>query len=253
MSLTEALPAGVFAVMLVFARVGGVMMLVPGFGDVVVPQRLRLILALYLSVLLASVLTLPPIPAAAGDFVGLVGGELLTGVFLGMMVRIMVSALDAAGVIISLQMGLAIAQMYDPGAAQQSVLTSVFVSMMGVLLMFLTDTHHLLLRGIANSYGLFVPGALLPVGDLADSMAHMTGASFRLGLELSAPFVIMGILFNVALGLISRLMPQLQLFMVVMPLQIIGGLAILGGTLLAVMTWFLDDFTRALNALLLPG
>lgn len=253
MSLSEALPAGIFAVMLVFARVGGIMALVPGFGDLVVPQRLRLVLALFLSVLLSPVLTLPSMPDTTGAFMGLFGGELVMGVFLGTMVRIMVAALDSAGVIISLQMGVALAQMYDPGAAQQSVLTGVFMSMIGVLLLFLTDTHHLLLQGIANSYALFVPGAPLPVGDLADSMAHVTAASFRLALELSAPFVIMGLLFNVALGLISRLMPQLQLFMVVLPLQIIGGLAILAGTLLAMMTWFLDDFTRALRAFLLPG
>jgi len=250
--LSQMLPVSIFAILLVFSRVGAVMMLMPGIGDVVVPQRYRLILALLLSFLLSEALTLPPMPGDAGTFCALVGSEVIIGIFLGVMIRIMTAALDAAGVIMSLQMGLAMAQIFDPGAAQQNVITGVFLSMIGGLLIFLTDTHHLLLRGIANSYGVFVPGASLPVGDFADSMAHVTAASFRLALELSSPFVVMGILLNVVLGLVSRLMPQLQLFMVIMPLQLIGGLAILAGTLLAVMTWFLDDFTRALQSLL-PG
>ena len=81
-------------------------------------------------------------------------------------------------------------------------------------------------------------------------MARVVASSFELAVELAAPFVVLGTMFYIALGLLSRLMPQLQIFFVAMPLQIIGGLAIFALTLYAVMTWFLDAFTRTLGAIL---
>jgi flagellar biosynthesis protein FliR len=245
-TLAQLLPANIFAVMLVFCRTGSALMLLPGFGDLYVPQRYRLILALLLAALVATALG-THLPAAPGNVEGLarlVGGEILIGLFLGTIGRIILGALDTAGMIVSFQLGLSAAQIFNPAAAQQGAITGAFMTVLGVLIIFLTNTHHLLLRALVGSYDLFAPGGFPIIGDLSDTVAHVVAASFRLAVELSAPVIVLGTVFFVAMGLLSRLMPQLQIFFVILPIQIVGGLLVFGLTLYAVMSWFLGGFTE---------
>src|SRR5438309_2593274 len=112
MPLASFLPANAFAVMLVFARIGSALMLLPGFGELFVPQRYRLLLALLLSLMLAAVLApvLPALPVGVPGLVALVVGEILVGVFVGTLARMLLMALETAGSIVSLQLGLSSAQ-----------------------------------------------------------------------------------------------------------------------------------------------
>lgn len=251
MTLSQFLPANLYAVLLVFARVGAALMLLPGFGELYVPQRYRLIFAVLLALLLAVVLRpiLPPLPASPAVLLATLFGEIVIGAFLGTIARVLLSALETAGAIVSLQLGLSTAQVFNPAAQQQGAITGALMMVLGVLVIFLTNTHYLLLRALVDSYSLFTPGAPLPVDDLADAMAHVAAASFRLALELSAPLLVLGTVFYVAMGLISRLMPQLQVFFVAVPAQIIGGVLIFALTLTAVMRWFLDDFVGLFSRL----
>jgi flagellar biosynthetic protein FliR len=249
--LSQLLPADLFAVMLVFTRVGAALMLLPGFGDLYVPQRYRLLLAIFLSLLLTASLKpmLPALPGHPAQLVVLLGGEILVGLFLGTAARIMLSALETAGMIVSLQLGLSAAQIFNPALAQSGAITSAFLTVVGVLVIFLTDTHYLMLRAVIGSYGLFPPGVFPIVGDLSEALAHVVAGAFALAVELAAPFIVIGTLFFVALGLLSRLMPQLQVFFVVLPVQIAGGLVVFAFTLVAVMGWFIDGFTQSLGAI----
>jgi len=167
--LEELLPANLFAVMLIFARIGSALMLLPGFGEFYVMQRYRLLLALVLSALLTPVLApaLPPLPQGVAALVTAVGSEVAIGLFLGSIARILLSALDIAGTVVSLQLGLSSAQIFNPQVAQQGTLPSVFYGMLGVLLIFVTDLHHLLLRAMVDSYSVFTPGTLPPLGDFS--------------------------------------------------------------------------------------
>jgi flagellar biosynthetic protein FliR len=106
-----------------------------------------------------------------------------------------------------------------------------------------------MLRALVDSYTLFVPGTLPPFEDLASTMVRYVGLSFRLAVELASPLIVAGTLFYVALGLVAKLMPQLQVFFIIMPLQIVGGLLIFALTLVAVMRWFGDSFAAAIGAL----
>jgi flagellar biosynthetic protein FliR len=248
-TLAEFLPANVFAVMLVFMRIGGAIMLLPGFGDAYVPARYRLLLAIYLSVILASSLAplLPPTPAQPAALVVLLGGEIAIGLFFGVVARTLLAALDIAGNIISFQLGLSAAQVFNPALQQSGALTSSFLSVLGVLVIFLTDTHHLMLRGVISSYGSMPPGAFPAIGDFSEAMIRLISTTFALAVSLAAPFIVLGTIFFVALGLLSRLMPQLQVFFVILPIQVAGGLVIFAFTLYAVMSWFMDGFTQALG------
>lgn len=254
MPLTQFLPANVFAALLIFARIGTAMMQLPGFGEIYVPQRFRLLLALILSTLLLPILapTLPPLPATAAALVVVLGSEIVIGLFIGTLARLLLTALETAGQVVSLQSGLSAAQVFNPMLATQTTIPSTFYSLLGVLLIFLTNLHHLMLRGLVDSYMIFTPGQLPPLGDLSQTAARMVAGSFRLAIEMSGPFIVLGTIFSVALGLIGRLVPQIQILFVSQPLQVMGGLILFAFVLAAGMGWFLDGFVQQL-AIIIPS
>jgi flagellar biosynthesis protein FliR len=249
--LRQVLPANLFAAALIFARIGSALMLLPGFGEFYVLQRYRLLLGLFIAALLTPVLApmLPKLPDSAVDLVAMVGSEVTIGLFLGTVSRVLLSALDIAGTVVSFQLGLSAAQVFNPMAAAPGSVTGTLYSVLGVLLIFVTDLHHLLLRALVDSYAVFAPGVLPSLGDLSDVMARSVSGAFLIGMELSAPFILMGLLFFVAIGIVGRLVPQLQILFVTLPLQILGGLVALGFVLSVSMQWFLESFARQFTAL----
>jgi flagellar biosynthetic protein FliR len=251
--LAQLLPADTFAVIIVFVRIGTAFILLPGFGDLYVPRRYRLLLALVFAGLIASALApiLPAQPDSPSRLAVMVGGEITIGLFLGTISRILISTLETAGTMISFQLGLSAAQVFNPTLSQQSAIASSFLTVLGTMLILVTNTHYLLLRGLVGSYDLFPPGQFPPIEDLSNSIARVVATSFELAAELSAPFIVLGTMFFVALGLLARLMPQLQVFFVSLPIQIAGGLAVFAFTLYAVMHWFLDSFVQALSGILI--
>ena len=254
MNITEFLPNNTFGALLIFARIGTAMMLLPGFGEVYVPQRYRLLFALIFSALLLPILSpiLPPLPASPADLVVVLGSELVIGAFIGTMTRVILAALQMAGQIVSIQTGLSYAQVFNPMEASQDSLPSAFYAILGVLLIFLTNTHHLMLRGLVDSYAVFQPGHLPPVEDLSQTMAQAISASFKLSMEMAAPFIVLGTVFCVSLGLIGRLVPQLQVLFITQPLQILGGLLLMGLLAATGMGWFLQVFAQQFQ-LIIPS
>ncbi len=250
-SLTQFLPTNVFGALLIFTRIGTAMTLLPGFGEVYVPQRYRLLLAVILSMLLLPILQplLPVLPSSPSELVLVLGAEAAVGIFIGTLTRMVLAALESAGQIVSIQSGLSAALVFNPLQATQSSLPSTLYSVLGVLLIFLTDTHHLMLRGLLDSYMIFTPGKLPPLGDLSQTVAHAAADSFRLALEMAAPFVVLGTVFFVALGLIGRLVPQIQVLFVSQPLQIIGGLLVFALVISAGMNGFLDALVQQFNVI----
>ena len=249
--LQQLLPANIFAAVLIFTRVGSAIMLLPGFGEFYVMQRSRLLLAVLLSGLLTPVLApvLPPMPGSAVRLVTMVASEAMIGIFLGSVARILLAALDVAGTIVSLQLGLSAAQIFNPMVAATSTLLSSLYGVMGVLLIFLTDLHHLLLRALVDSYNVFTPGVMPPFEDLANLIARSVASAFVIGMEMAAPFILLGLMFFVMVGIIGRLVPQLHILFVTQPAQIIGGLLALVFVLSSTMQWFLDAFIRQYLAL----
>ena len=252
--LEQLLPNDVFSLVLVFARIGGAIMLLPGFGEVFVPRRVRLLLALSVTLVVSPLVVrlLPPVPDGPLAMFAAIGAELMIGVFLGALARMMVSALHIAGVIAGYQTSLANAVLFDPMSADQGSLIGSLLHVMGVFVIFAANLHHLMLGALVESYELFVPGAPLPIGDLSDAATRVIGQSFALGLQIAAPFIVSGMLFYLGLGLLARLMPQVQVFFIAIPLQIGLGILVLALTLSAGMMWFLGAFQNTFQGLLLP-
>jgi flagellar biosynthetic protein FliR len=242
--LQQLLPANIFAAALIFTRVGAAMMLLPGFGEFYVMARFRLLLAVLVSALLTPVLgpSLPALPAGVPALAAMVASEAVIGLFLGTVTRVLLGALDVAGTVVSLQLGLSAAQIFNPMAASTSPLLSSLYGVMGVLMIFLTDLHHLLLRALVDSYNVFQPGVMPPVEDLANLMARSVAAAFVIGMEMSAPFIVLGLLFFAVIGIVGRLVPQLHILFVTQPLQIAGGLLAMVFLLSTTMRFFLEAF-----------
>lgn len=245
------LPALAATFMLVFARIGTMLMLLPGLGEMSVPVRLRLTAAL----LLAAVMV--PLHRSAyqldlrsyGPVLVMLGEELLIGAVLGMTARLTISALQVAGSVVAQQLGLGFVTAVDPTQGQQGVIVANFLTLLGVTLVFATDLHHLVIAALDDSYTLFHPGEVPLTGDMAALITRGTAGAFRVGIQLSAPFLVFGVLFNVGLGLLSRLMPQMQVFFVGMPLSILTGLLILLLVIGAMMTTFLGHLEGVLREL----
>ena len=115
-----------------------------------------------------------------------------------------------------------------------------FLSMLGLTLIFATDLHYLVIAALNDSYRIFAPGAAIMVGDVAKLMTDTVGGAFKVGVQLSAPFLIFGLLFNLGLGVLSRLMPQMQVFFIGLPLSILIGFLILLVVIGAMMGTFLE-------------
>ena len=256
MATLQTLIAGqLFAWMLVFTRVGSAFMVMPVFGDQFVPTQVRLLLALVISVILTPALkdTLPGEPSSVLALALLLGGEIMVGVFIGSLPRLMFGALEVTGMIISMQSGLSNATVFNPSLATQGTLPGSLMSWLALLLILVTNLHHLLILAVVHSYDLFRPGAAPPVDDFARMVTHLVSESFMIGVEMGAPFLVTGILFALALGIMARLAPQMQVFFVFMSAQIAYGLFLFAITIAAMMTFWLRHFESNLVDFLNPG
>ncbi|MDZ4761601.1 MAG: flagellar biosynthetic protein FliR [Alphaproteobacteria bacterium] len=241
---------------LLFARLGAVMMLAPGWGETAAPASLRLCAALMVTAVLAPHLAAnaPSPPNAIINGIPLILTEVIIGLVIGGGARILMSALQVAGTTAGIASGLGFAQQIDPIANQSAAIFSAFFSLMGVVLVMQAGLHRLMIEAAAESYVLFPPGALPPLGDTSVFVIDAVSASFRLGIQIAAPVLIFSLIFNVALGLVARLIPQIQIFMIAMPLSILLGLAVmalgLGGGL---MVWLAEMERHAGAFLPIPG
>jgi flagellar biosynthetic protein FliR len=243
------LPALAAAFLLTFARVGTMIMLLPGIGEMTLPARVRLTMALLLTAIL-----LPSHQKAytvdlntVGPVLVVLVQELIVGAVLGLTARLAISSLQVAGTVVAQQLGLGFVTAVDPTQNQQGLLVGNFLTVLGITLIFATDLHHLVIAGLDESYSLFAPGEMPLVGDVAQHVTKVIATSFRIGIQLSAPFLVFGLLFNLGLGVLSRLMPQMQVFFIGLPLSILLGfllLIVVIGAMMGTFTGYLEGVLR---------
>jgi flagellar biosynthetic protein FliR len=244
--LAQLLQADLFAVAMIFSRFGAAMIMLPGLGQQSVPVRVRLLLALAVSVAVAPVVSpgLPRLPEDAMTLSFLIIGEVVVGLFVGTLANILASALQIAGMIVAFQSNLASATIFNPMLAQESSVYGSMLATTAIVLIFATDLDHQAFIALVDSYRLFQPGIAPDVQLMTSALGRVVSDSFKLAVQISAPFLILSFVFNVGLGLVARLVPQMQVFFVGIPLQILGSMAVFALTLAAGMALFLQHYAQ---------
>ena len=252
--LSDLLVINVFHFLLVFARLGVVFLLMPGISAGYIPVRIRLILALLVTLLTLPLVQqyLPEQPESSGLLVKLIFLEMMVGAFIGAIQTVM-AALDLAGLKISQAVGLMNAFVDDPVSDTQSAIIIGFLNMIVVILIFSTGLHALMIMAIVDSYTLMMPNDPLMTGDMLNMLASALTEAFHVGTRLASPFLVYSLVFQVTMVIMSRLSPQMNVFFVALPIQLLLGFALLTIALPAIMMTFLHYFESNLISLLLPG
>jgi flagellar biosynthesis protein FliR len=247
----SVLPALAATFMLVFARIGAMVMLLPGFGETNIPARIKLSIALLLTLIIlplhrtayhVDMNSLTPLLV-------LMLHEIIVGIVLGATARVTLAALAVAGSVIAQQLGLGFVTAVDPTQGQQGLLIGNFLTVLGLTLLFATDSHYLVIAALNESYRIFSPGESLPSGDVAALATRAFATAFKIGMQLSAPFLVFGLVFNIGLGVLARLMPQMQVYFVGVPLSIMVGFLIFALVLAGMMGTYLNYFTGVMHEL----
>ena len=253
LDLASLVSGNVFAFLLIFCRIGCIFMLMPGIGDPYVPAHVRLQLALLVSFILLPFLTplLPAMPESALRVTEYILIEIGTGLFIGFIARLLISTLEVVGMLIALQIGLSNAMVLNPTIQSQGSIVGTMLGLLGIVLLFESGLLDMTLKAFVHSYAVFKPGVFIAIGDMTHFISQSINDSFSLALRLVAPFMILGIVFQLTGGLLVKMIPQMQIFFVLAPLQVLFGLAIFAATIGSMMNlWgrgYEEIFMRIFN------
>lgn len=245
----EFVPQMAYLALMVFARIGSIIMTMPAIGENLFPTTVRLSLAIAVTLVMVPLAAhlYPEMPGTAFGLTVAIVSEVIIGIFIGGTARLAMGALAVGGTIISMQTGLGMARTIDPTQGTQGAVVSSFFSILAITLIFVTDMHHLMFLAMRDSYTLFAPMTSYPTADFAQMAVEAMSGAFRIAFQLAAPFIVFGLIFFVGIGLLARLMPQVPIFFIAMPLNIILGFLLLMFLLSTLMMWFLGYFEETLS------
>ena len=242
----------VFKYFLTFARIGAALSVMPGFSERYIQRKTKLGMALLVSIIITPIIQdkLPPIPENVGLLTGVLATEVFVGLFLGTITKFFADSLMTTGAIISQLSGLGSAQIFNPSSGQQGAVYSTLIYATGILMIFVTNTHHLFLGALVKSYTVIDPVHLMPIGDFSDTVARLVSRTFALAVQMSAPFILMSFMLYLGMGLLARLVPGINVFFVSLPIQVGLGIMILAITIPVMMVWFINAMQSDLHMFL---
>ncbi|MBN8827811.1 MAG: flagellar biosynthetic protein FliR [Sphingobacteriia bacterium] len=241
-SLSDITNQFLLSYFLVFCRVGSALMTMPAIAEVYVAVRIRLIIALILSFIVQPIVS-SKIDVPSENILKLtiqIFSEVIIGIGIGMLIKFLLSAIYTAGTVISSQSGLSSAMMFDPNSGAQGSVEGNFLGAITIVLIFATDLHHQFIAGIIESYTIYNSFSTLNFKDIVESSSYILNKSFQTAFKLSAPHLVVGIILMFSAGILSRLMPAMQIFFIIMPVQILISFIILMLTVGGVMMWYVD-------------
>lgn len=219
----QLIPVHQFQLFLVCtARVAGFIGAIPVYFGNQTPARIKVALVFTISLLLFPVLSpgLPTISFEPISFLLLTINETLLGLLLGLMARLVFTTVEFGGTLIGYQMGFAAANVFDPQHQNQISLISQFQNVFAILIFLALDGHHIFIKTAARSYQLLPPGNLNLSGEAIPYLMELTSRMFSLGVQFSAPVLVVLLLSGLILGILSRVFPQLNVFLLSFPLNI---------------------------------
>ena len=235
----------VMALFAAFCRIGGCIMLMPGFSSARVPAQIRLFLAVAVTLSLSPILWNTIYPKVGGkpiDYIELIVVETAVGSVIGLITRFYVIGLQFTGTIIAMSIGFNAPPMPDiieDGAENQ--LTNM-LSFAGLLILFMLDFHHTVFRALVDSYGAIPVGGVFQIQKALITLTDTLQSTFMVMLRLGSPFLLYGLIFNVAIGFVNKLAPQIPVFFISAPYLIMGGLILFYFGVTAMLRLFVDGF-----------
>lgn len=226
MDLLEAVRSDFVAHLPILLRISSFLLAVPLFGPGV-PSLAKLGLSVLLTLLIRPAVNVPPLPEELLGYALVIVSEVAVGIALGLVVQAIVGAVYVAGQFIDLPMGFGMVNVVDPQTGSQIPVIAQFQFAIALLVLFLVDGHHALLRALVGSFDALPIGGAGVGGGVADAAVRLFSTMFLLGLRIALP--VMGALFlaDVALGIVARAVPQINVFFIGFPLKIALGFAVL--------------------------
>lgn len=190
--------------------------------------------------------TLPLLPESTTLLLKYIFAEFVMGVIMGIGARLFMNALQIAGEVIAFMSGLQASTLFDPSIGGQTSAPSLFLSVVGGMLVLALNLHHMAIQGVMESYQIFPPGEIPLWGDSALAVARTLTDAFAIGVKMAAPIMVVGFLTYVGFGVFNRLIPQIQVFFVALPLNIVIGIFFLILTLSSMLMLFGEELANHL-------
>lgn len=252
--LQQLLTHEIYVIAIVFCRLGAMFLTLPAIGETYISPRMRLLLALSVSLVLSTALS-PYIAPYKGNAVALmlvIMVEVTIGFFLGFVLRVIFNCFTIAGTFITYLTGFANAQLFNPILQGQGGLHAALLTLSAITVLQASNLHHYSFVALVDSYKIFPVGEMIIIGDFSEKLLITLAQSFKIGFQLSTPFVLMTIVFYTLMGIMSRLMPQLQIFFLSLPIQILGGAFIMIMVVTAIITIGLNAYENLLFEFIEP-
>ncbi|EKU70672.1 flagellar biosynthetic protein FliR [Selenomonas sp. F0473] len=230
MDLYELLQGHIAAFLLTLTRISGIFLISPFFGSMNIPMFFRVGTALAMTVVLFPVvdgLGTPAAPPSVMMFAAAAVGELFVGWLIGFVAYVSFAAITMAGKVMDMQVGFAVVNVVDPTSGQQIPLIGSFLYNLAVIIFLVTNGHHMLIAALAESFRAVSLGGPEANISLALMIAKFTGDIFLTGMKIAMPITFAILLTNVGLGILSRTMPQMNIFVVGIPMQLMIGIIVL--------------------------
>ncbi|QND49559.1 flagellar type III secretion system protein FliR [Rhizobium lusitanum] len=240
----------ILALFLAFCRIGGCMMVLPGFSSGRVPPQIRLLLSAALSMAILPLLwntIYPEVSKSSATYISLIFTETVIGLMYGMMARLYTLGLQFAGTIISMLIGF-----NAPGGmdviedSNETSLTSL-ISFCGLMILFVLDFHHYVLQALVESYSVIPFGGHVDVRASLISVTDTLSTTTFIMLRLASPFLLYGLMFQISIGFINKLAPQIPIYFISTPYLLMGGLFMLYLSIAAIISQFSGAFLSVFN------
>ena len=244
MKLLNFSSATIFCYFLIFCRIISSFFFIPSIGEVNVSSRIKLVLGLAITFLIGSLQkNLIPAPTSAVEMMLVILSEISIGITFGLISKIMLSSIYIAGHSISSSIGLSAAMMFDPNHGDQSTNIGVFLNIVAVIIIVQLNLHIAVVDALIKSYETLPIGAFFKhYESFSELIVKTVVTAWNIGIRFSAPFIIASLLIYLGAGILSRLMPQLQVFFLLLPAQVLVGFTMLILFISSAMLWFIDEY-----------
>tara|TARA_Y100001960_G_scaffold313821_1_gene377267 strand:+ start:48 stop:818 length:771 start_codon:yes stop_codon:yes gene_type:complete len=231
-----------------FVRLSGIFATAPFFNDKAVSKAHRLALAMTLAIAIAPVVStyIPAIPGSVGLLVVIIAGEFLIGLLLGYSAKLFMLAFNFAGDFMAAMMGLQAASQMDPRSGSNTTTLSTFLSLVALAAFLALDLHLFILKAFVESYDIIGFNKAMDLGEVSLAIITTVGKITVLGVKLAAPVVVVNFIINCSLGILNRLVPQIQVFFISMPLTMLVGIFVLVLTMASMLILFTEEFENNL-------